>query len=151
MLAHRVGDQYRSMTSTNLLPACAQSIQRLGGWNQATYQQAYLLTALKPEALLAMGFWPGAAQQELNVFWRENFMVKVPEELIQYLAPWLQPFAKEVEEAEGDGVPVSQSAKGFVLLAHYLMYVVVQDALELAEDYPANPVFALLLKNALFR
>jgi hypothetical protein len=123
----------------------------MGGWNMKTYQQAYLLTALKPEALLAMGFWPGAGQGELNMYWRETFMVIVPEELIRYLAPWLQPFAEQVEEAEAAGKAVPQSAKGFVRLVRYLMYVLVQDALELAEEYPTNPVFSFLLKNALFR
>jgi hypothetical protein len=128
-----------------------QSIQRLGGWSLTTYQQAYLLTALKPEALLAMGFWPGAAQGELNMYWRETFMVMVPDELIQYLAPWLEPFAQQVQEAEAAGVPVPQSARGFVRLVRYLMFVLVQDAMELAEDYPSNPVFSYLLKNTLFR
>jgi hypothetical protein len=131
--------------------ACLQSIQRLGGWNLATYQTSYLLASLKPECLLVLNFWlegPG----ELNIFWRPNFMVKVPQELIDYLTePWLSEFRQKVEAALAAHAQVPQAALGFVRLVSYLMHVVVQDSLELAEEFPDNPVHKLLLQNALFR
>lgn len=108
----------------------------------------YLLCGLKPEVLLAMGMWPEASKKEFQTYWRENFMVAVPGNLIKLLAPWLAELEAKVDAAT---TPVPASARGFLKLVPYLMWVVVQDALELAEGYPNNPAHAVLLRDLSFR
>lgn len=48
------------------------------------------------------------------------------------------------------GKDVTNSMKSVALALEYLAVVVVQDALEDAEEYPENPVHALLLESPCF-
>jgi hypothetical protein len=48
------------------------------------------------------------------------------------------------------GKDVTNSMKSVALAMDYLAVVVVQDALEDAEEYPDNPVHALLLESPCF-
>lgn len=48
------------------------------------------------------------------------------------------------------GKDVTNSMKSVTLAIEYLAVVVVQDALEDAEQYPENPVHALLLDSPCF-
>jgi hypothetical protein len=128
-----------------------QDIKRLGLWNLGVHQAHYLLTGLKPAILLTMGFYQAAAQGEFGVYWRESFMVLVQQELIAYLAPWFYSWNAKVDAAAAAKQPLHPSVLGFQRLVPYLMVVVVQDALELAEAYPDNPVHVHLLKHPLFR
>lgn len=75
----------------------------------------------------------------------------VPEELVDLLAPWLSPFSSKIQQMEAAGQPIRSYVRAFEQLSRYLMVVVVQDALELARDYPHNPAHALLLQSATFR
>lgn len=119
----------------------------MGMWNLDVSAVHYLLCGLKPEVLLAMGMWPEAAKKEMQTYWRESFLVAVPQELITLLAPWLDELRTKVEAAK----QAPASIRGFVKLVPYLAWVVVQDALDLAERYPKNPVHAMLLGNEVFR
>jgi hypothetical protein len=107
----------------------------------------YLLCGLKPETLLAMCMWPEASKKEMHTYWRECFMVAVPQELLNLLVPWLPELQAKVDAAK----QAPASARGFVKLVPYLVWVAVQDALELAETYPLNPVHTLLLEDQVFR
>lgn len=93
-----------------------------------------------------MSMWPDAAKKETGVFWREEMMAVVPRALIDYVAPWI----KQLEEMEAAGT-LDASGKGFLSSALFMMGAMLQDALELADTYPDNPVFAMLLQNPLFR
>ncbi len=71
-----------------------QVIQRIGHWLLDPFGTAYIVPGFTPEALLALGFWPGAAQKDFSGFWAERFHVAVPEELMHLLLPQLQQLEK---------------------------------------------------------
>lgn len=63
---------------------------RIGHWLMDTLGTSYITPAVGPEALLSLGFWPGAAQKDFGTFWSERFQVDVSmcaNELIHYLLP----------------------------------------------------------------
>lgn len=133
-----------------------QAIQRIGHWLLDSFGTAYIIPSFSSEALLALAFWPGAAQKDFKGFWAERFHVAVPEELIELLLPVvgrLQQWAEQqLSAAAGKAVgrPAAQASNTAQVLRAGAL-VVVQDALELAEKYSDNPVHALLLKNAAFQ
>ena len=131
--------------------AYMQTIQRLGLWNLNVMQLHYLMVGMKPSLLLAMGQWEGAAENKFDTYWRENMMVLVPAELLDLLMPFYKGFKQSIAEMAASNKRVPTSARNLELLFPYLASVVVQDALELAEDFPANPVHAMLLENSTFR
>jgi hypothetical protein len=134
-----------------------QTIMRIGHWNLNTCQVDYLLTGLKPEGLLAYGMWPGAAQKEFGLYFSERFMVTVPMELVYLLMPWLKELEAKADVLyraalnNGSSSKVLSSVQIMAKVMPYLAMVVVQDALELAEKFPDNPVHEILLQNAQFR
>lgn len=130
-----------------------QEIARLGFWALTEMQLCYLLTGLKASILLAMGGWD---KDQPNMYWAERFMCSTPASLVDVLMPWLPDLRTAVVEADAAGQPVHFSVRGLLRLLPLLAYVVVQDALELCadgrpEEYKANPVHQLLLKERLFR
>lgn len=136
---------------------CLQAIQRIGHWLLDSYGTAYIIPNFGPEALLSLGFWPGAAQKDFTGFWAERFQVAVPEELIQLLMPGLnrlQQWAAKEQAAAAAGSRAGRVAPEAGTVATVLRVgalVVVQDALELADGYSSNPIHALLLRNNTFR
>jgi hypothetical protein len=66
----------------------------------------YLLTGLKPDALLGMALWPGAAEKNFKMYWAERFLVAVPMELIQLLVPYEDGLEQKVN-AQGKNAPPS--------------------------------------------
>jgi hypothetical protein len=74
----------------------------------------------------------------------------VPEELVQLLMPGLAALEKAVADLKAAGKP-SAVLENLVKLLRMLAVVAVQDALELAEAYPANPVHSMLLANDRFK
>ena len=133
----------------------SQAIMRMGHWNLSTMAESYLLTGLKPEALLTFGLWPGGPQKQFNQFWAERFLVEVPDCLVQYLVPWLKELQEKADAiaqaALAGEAKLLQSVKGMCKAVPYLARVVVQDALELADDMPDNPVHSMLMEHPEFR
>lgn len=133
-----------------------QAIQRIGHWLLDSFGTSYIIPSFSPEALLALAFWPGAAQKDFKGFWAERFQVAVPEQLIELVMPGVGRLQKWAEQqltaAAGKpaGRPAAQASNTAQVLRAGAL-VVVQDALELAEEYGDNPVHALLLKNAAFQ
>ena len=112
-----------------------------------------------PEALLALAFWPGAAQKDFSGYWAERFHVSVPSELVYLLMPGLDRLEEAAEELARKAAGSRSSpdreaashAKRMVQVLKMGAVVVVQDALELAEKFPDNPLHALLLREPAFR
>ena len=111
-----------------------------------------------PEALLALAFWPGAAQKDFTGYWAERFHVSVPSELVHLLVPGLDRLEAATEELEskakgsrsGPAREAASHAKRLVQVLKMGAVVVVQDALELAQKYPDNPLHAVLLEQPAF-
>ncbi|KAK9814383.1 hypothetical protein WJX72_004937 [[Myrmecia] bisecta] len=56
-------------------------IGRTGKWMYQAMYKSYLMF-FKPEGLLGVGEWPGAAQKDFTQFWRPEFLLEVPDDLI---------------------------------------------------------------------
>ena len=105
--------------------------------------------ALRPVSLLAAAGWPGAASNELNMFWHERFMIPVPNELVVLLFPFLQNLEKAVQEL---GEAASSSIHAAPQLLQYLARVVVQDAAGgMCRMHPEHDVHRLLNSSPVFR
>jgi hypothetical protein len=102
------------------------------------------------EALLALAFWPGAAQKDFTGYWSERFHVAVPEDLVQLLMPGLAALERDNKLAAEAGKP-DKAAAHLATILRMGATVVVQDALVLAEAFPHNPVHAMLLQKESFR
>jgi len=129
------------------LPADCQVIARMGHWVDQSMYNSYL-RFFKPEGLLGLGGYPGAAQKDYNTFYHPRFCVPVPAELQQLLMPYLGQLEQQVQSL---GTNASASRRAFIKLMRYGVGVVVQDALELADSAPKNPVHRLLRTNQCFR
>lgn len=82
------------------------------------------------------------------MFWHERFMVEVPLELVEVLMPWLADFKRRVDAMGDEAGP---SRRSVLQACEYLVTVVVQDALELIDDYPDHPIHILLKEQQAFR
>jgi hypothetical protein len=142
-------------TALTSSPQHAQVIQRIGHWLLDSFGTAYIVPGFTPEALLALGFWPGAAQKDFTGYWAERFHVAVPAELIYRLLPGLDRLEAEQEwlhaASQGRTDKLAEAALMRVQLLRLGAVVVVQDALELADRFPRNPIHAYLLGDAQFR
>jgi hypothetical protein len=127
-----------------------QVIQRMGHWLLDAFGTAYIVPGFTAEALLALAFWPGAAQKDFSGYWAERFACAVPEELVQYLMPGLSAIEQEEAAAAAGGKP-SAVAEHYIRMLRTCAVVAVTDGLELAEKYPDNPVHNLLLEHSAFR
>jgi hypothetical protein len=127
-----------------------QVIQRMGHWLLDAFGTAYIVPGFTAEALLALGFWPGAAQKDFSGYWAERFACAVPEQLVQFLMPGLNAIEQEAAAAVAAGKP-SNVADHYIRMLRTCAVVVVTDALELAEKYPDNPVHKELLQHPTFR
>jgi hypothetical protein len=139
------------------LLSCPQVIQRVGDWLlDDSSGTSHISPGLSIEALLALGFWPGAAQ-DFSGFWAERFHVAVPEVLVQLLMPGLQQLEQQAaahQPAAVTGTCSGQVTPDAAVIARVLRMgavIVVQDALELALKFPENPVHALLAQQECFR
>lgn len=134
-------------------------IQRIGHWLLDSFGTAYIVPGFTPEALLALAFWPGAAQKDFTGYWAERFHVSVPSELVYLLMPGLDRLeakaADLAQQAQASGLradkEAASKAKRMAQVLQMGAVVVVQDALELAEKYPDNPIHAQLLLRPAFR
>jgi hypothetical protein len=106
------------------------------------------LKFFKADGLLALAGWPHAAGKDFTHFWAERFCVPVHQELVSILFPFLPTLRKQVADL---GKRATGSMLALPKVLSYLGVVVVQDALELAEEFPSNPVHKLLLRQPLFR
>lgn len=142
-----------------MCPLCAQVIQRIGHWLLDSFGTAYIVPGFTPEALLALAFWPGAAQKDFTGYWAERFHVSVPTQLVYLLMPGLDRLEKATDELESKAKGARSSpdreaashGKRLVQVLKMGAVVIVQDALELAERFPNNPLHDLLLKEDAFR
>lgn len=55
---------------------------------------AYIVPGFTAEALLALAFWPGAAQKDFGYYWAARFHVSVQEDLIEVVMPGLTQLPK---------------------------------------------------------
>lgn len=108
---------------------------------------SYLLW-FKPQGLLGLAGYPGAASNDYQAFFHPRFCMPVPVELERLLFPKLPQLEEQVRAM---GTAASASRRAFLKAMHYGIVVTVQDALELADVAPANPVHRLLLRNPCFR
>ena len=99
----------------------------------------------KPEGLLGSGDWP--IDKPHGLFWAPRFMVEIPERLFDLIYPFL-PSLKLSIASLGSAAKPSHLAVPKVL--QYLGLVVVQDALELAEEFPDDPIHKLLMNDGGF-
>jgi hypothetical protein len=120
---------------------------RMGRWLYQSLYNSYL-RYFKPEGLLGLAGWPRAAHKDYNTFFAPRFCVPVPVELQQLLMPLLSTLEKQVHDM---GQAATPSRRAFLKLLAYGAGVVVQDALELADLAPLNPVHSLLLRHPTFR
>ncbi|KAF6253854.1 hypothetical protein COO60DRAFT_384186 [Scenedesmus sp. NREL 46B-D3] len=133
------------------------SLERIGHWLLDSFGTSYIVPGFTPEALLALGFWPGAAQKDFSGYWAERFHVAVPLELIYALFPGLKELEAEAAAAqqEAAGGPrsgrVAPEAAAVARVLRMGAVMVVQDALELAERFPDNPIHKLLMGYDSFR
>lgn len=135
-----------------------QVIQRIGHWLLDSFGTAYIVPGFTPEALLALGFWPGAAQKDFTCYWAERFHVAVPSQLVYLLMPGLdrlEASAAELAEAAQRSRAAADKearnrAKRMAQVLKMGAVVVVQDALELAEKFPNNPLHRVLLQKEAF-
>lgn len=110
-----------------------------------------------PEALLALGFWPGAAQKDFSGYYAERFHVAVDRELVEDLLPGLQQLEELAAAAQGAAAAGPRSgrvAPEAAIVARVLRMggvIVVQDALELVEGFPDNPIHKFLMQRQSFR
>lgn len=138
---------------------CVQVIQRIGHWLLDSFGTAYIVPGFTPEALLALAFWPGAAQKDFTGYWAERFHVSVPSVLVYLLMPGLERLEESAAELERKAKGSRSSpdrdaashAKRMVQVLKMGAVVVVQDALELAQRYPDNPLHAVLLEQDAFK
>lgn len=103
------------------------------------------------EALLALAFWPGAAQKDFGFYWAARFHAAVDEELIELVMPGLTQLERDNSVAAAAGRAPSKAATHLATVLRVGATVVVQDALELAEQFPNNPVHQMLLKSQTFK
>jgi hypothetical protein len=138
---------------------CAQVIQRIGHWLLDSFGTAYIVPGFTPEALLALAFWPGAAQKDFTNYWAERFHVSVPSQLVYLLMPGLDKLEATADELDSKTKgsrthpdrEAASHAKRLVQVLKMGAVVIVQDALELAEQFPNNPLHDMLLKEEAFR
>jgi hypothetical protein len=141
----------KAQTALLIKPCCAlmvlQVIMRMGRWLAQSLYNSYL-RYFKPEGLLGLAGWPRAALKDYSTFFHSRFCIPVPTELQQLLMPFLSTLEQQVH---GMGQQATASRRAFLKLLAYGAGVVVQDALELAEQAPLNPVHHLLLSHSTFR
>jgi hypothetical protein len=141
------------------LCCCLQVIQRIGHWLLDSFGTAYIVPGFTPEALLALGFWPGAAQKDFTGYWAERFHVSVPSELVYLLMPGLDRLEEATTELDSKANgsrssadrEAANAAERLVQVLKMGAVVVVQDALELAKKFPDNPLHKALLEQPAFR
>lgn len=102
------------------------------------------LAFFDPVALLSLGDWPEGEKGNQSMFWHERFHMSVPDELVHLLIPFLRALEKTVADM---GRRASISVRSVPVVLRTLAIVVVQDALELAEDFSKHPVHAMLLED----
>jgi hypothetical protein len=73
---------------------------------------------------------------------------QVPRQLVDAVFPFLEALEAKVLEMGADASPSHRVWPG---LLYYLAVVLIQDALEMAEGYPDNPVHAMLLETDAFK
>ncbi|KAK9829977.1 hypothetical protein WJX72_008999 [[Myrmecia] bisecta] len=100
-------------------------IGRTGKWMYQAMYKSYLMF-FKPEGLLGVGEWPGAAQKDFTQFWRPEFLLEVPDDLIYVVFPHLRRLEEVVKEL---GRKAGNSVKAAPHVYRYLATVVIQDAL----------------------
>lgn len=125
-----------------------QVIRRSGKWLYDSLIRSYL-EFFKAVGLLGCGGWPGAATNELHMFWHERFMIPCPKELIVLLFPFLPKLEKTIKEL---GAAASLSMHAAPLILGYLARVVIQDAAGgMSQLHPDHDVHVLLNTSAAFR
>ncbi len=128
--------------------ASVQVIVGMGEWIYEAMCQSYL-EFFKAPGLMGAAGWPGAATNELKMYFHERFFIVVSEELAHLLFPFLRELEKLVKELDDKA---GASTKASIQIFKYLALVVVQDAADgLAAEFPDHDVHKLLKTSAIFR
>lgn len=105
--------------------------------------------------ILAMGNWPGAGKGETNQYWSERFLMAMPDELLNFIYPFLPEFKANLDEAMESGMSIQSGTSVYEAL-HWFAAVIFQDALELipatskGTSGPINPCHQKLMTNPIF-
>lgn len=139
-----------------IMGVCLDAIQRSGGWKQDSLGTAYIVFAMNPQALLALGMWR-SDNVDFQCFWEPRMRIAVPQELIDHAWPGLQQFTSQVEEAVTAAAAGDEAAAAAARHRHLarvfnaVITIAIQDAIELADVYPDNPFIADMKQHPLFR
>ncbi|DBA86564.1 TPA: hypothetical protein ACH3X1_016780 [Trebouxia sp. C0004] len=123
-------------------------MRRSGKWLYDSLSRSYL-EFFKAVGLLGAGGWPGAATNELHMFWHERFVIPTPPELIVLLFPFLPNLEQAIKEL---AAAASLSMYAAPLILKYLARVVIQDAAGgMSRVHPDHDVHVLLNTSSVFR
>ena len=125
-----------------------QVIRRSGKWLYDSMSRSYL-EFFKAVGLIGARGWPGAATNELHMFWHERFMIPTPPELIVLLFPFWPNLERAIKDL---GAAASLSMHAAPLVLKYLARVVIQDAAGgVSRLHPDHDVHMLLKTSSTFR
>lgn len=129
----------------------------MGQWAVSVLEKTYLLF-FNPEAVLAAGGFPGAANKDFTRFWAARFTRVMPEILRLRIFPCLKALKEALAklEAEQRSIP---SLRGVIASFEYLATVFFQDCLELAhtrlcfnsEGICTTPSIKFMLDDPIFQ
>jgi Centromere DNA-binding protein complex CBF3 subunit, domain 2 len=119
----------------------------MGKWSYDAMLSSYL-TFFKIDGLLGAGDWADDITSIRKSFWAERFEANVSNSMLEHVMPWLPELRQTIQEL---GNKATTSMKAFPELMAYLGTVLVQDALELAAQYPDHPIHQHLADSAEFR
>ncbi len=97
----------------NIVSFTFRVIRRSRKWLYDSLSRSYL-EFFKADGLLGAGGWPGAATNELHMFWHERFMIPTPPELIVLLFPFLPNLEQAIKEL-GAAASLSMHAAPLIL------------------------------------
>jgi len=132
-------------------------IQRIGHWLLDSFGTSYIVPGFTPEALLALGFWPALHKRTSLAFGLERFQAAVPDDLVHLLMPGLEHLEQQAAETsklppwalDQDEWHLRQLlSPGFCAWGPSLSCRMPWSRLE---QFPENPVHALLAKQESFR
>lgn len=133
--------QHAQTLAQHYLFVCLQSIAKMGRWINDALSNSYLVF-YTPDALLSIGGW--SIEKPYDKFWAERFCIPLAQEMVNLVFPFLPGFRKTVEDM---GSSAGTSMQSLVSGLDYLGGVVIQDTLDLVDDFPNHPVHAMLLKH----
>jgi hypothetical protein len=106
-----------------------EKIARIGHWENAEIQTTYL-ARYSPDMVLAMGDWPGVAQQNLGTYFHDRFFMGLSAELLHKIYPFLPKLKADIDRLVAAKKSTSSANSVYEALL-MLGTAVFQDALEI--------------------